>query len=55
MDSPAEYNLGTCVHAVKTFRFFFLQNVACFNSVFVASRVIFEMGIEANMMVLFSV
>lgn len=55
MDSPTEYNLGTCVHAVKLLDFFFLQNVACFNSVFVASRVIFEMGIQANMMVLFCV
>lgn len=55
MDSPTEYNLCECVHAVQNFRCLFLQNVACFNSLFVVSRVISEMGIEAKMMVLFSV
>lgn len=49
MESPIEYNLCMCVHAVHNFRCLFLQNVACFNSLFIVSRVVFEMGIEAKM------
>jgi len=50
MESPIEYNLCVCVHAVQNLRCLFLQNVACFNILFIFSRVVFEMGIEARMM-----